>query len=45
MNRFFKFLCNLLATIVGADCDWRREAVEGGALKLSGQGKEDDHGR
>lgn len=44
MKKFFKFLFNLIASLVGADCDWRREAVDEGILDLSGQGK-DCHGR
>ena len=44
MKKFFKFLLNLIATLLGADCDWRRGAVDDGILDLSGQGK-DCHGR
>lgn len=44
MKKFFKFLFNLIATLVGADCDWRREAVDEGILDLSGQGR-DKYGR
>lgn len=44
MKKFFKFLFNLIATLVGEDCDWRREAVDEGGLDLSGQGM-DRYGR
>ena len=44
MKKFFKFLFNLIASLVGADCDWRREVVDGGACDFSGQGK-DSYGR
>ncbi len=40
MKRFFGFFFNLIATLVGADCDWRREAVDAGILDLSGQGRD-----
>lgn len=44
MKKFLNFLFNLFASLVGADCDWRRDAVDGGALDLGGQGK-DRYGR
>lgn len=40
MKKFFKFLFNLIATFLGADCEWRREAVDAGILDLSGQGRD-----
>ena len=44
MKKFFKFLFNLIASIVGADCDWRRESVDLGLCDYSGQGR-DKYGR
>lgn len=44
MKKIFRFLFNLIATLVGADCDWRREAVDEGICDFSGQGK-DCYGR
>ena len=39
MKKVLNFLFNLLATLVGADCDWRREAIDEGIIGL-GQGKD-----
>ena len=44
MKKVFKFLFNLIATLVGADCDWRRESVEEGLCDYSGQGR-DEYGK
>lgn len=44
MKKIFSFLFNLIATLVGADCDWRRESVSEGLCDFSGQGK-DSYGR
>lgn len=43
MKKVFRFLFNLLATLVGADCDWRREAIDDGIISL-GQGR-DEYGK
>lgn len=40
MSKLFKFLFNMIASIIGADCDWRREAVDEGILDFSGQGRD-----
>lgn len=39
-----KKILNLILLILGLDCDARRDAVDGGACDLSGQGK-DAYGR
>lgn len=39
MKKLFRFLFNLLATLVGADCDWRRQSVDEEICDYSGQGK------
>lgn len=40
MKKVFNILFNLIATLVGADCDWRREDVEAGIVDFSGQGRD-----
>jgi hypothetical protein len=44
MKKIFHFLFNLIATLVGADCDWQRNDVDAGIIDLSGQGR-DAYGR
>ena len=40
MKKFFKALFNIFALLLGADCEWRREAVENGWCDFSGQGRD-----
>lgn len=39
MKKVLKALYNIFACLVGADCEWRRQAVEDGALDFGGQGR------
>lgn len=39
MIKVWNWICNLVATIMGIDSDWRQEAVDAGIIDLSGQGK------
>lgn len=39
VKRFFKALFNYVMLMLGLDCKARRDAVEGGVLDLSGQGR------
>jgi hypothetical protein len=40
MKKVFRTLSNIFALLIGADCDWRREAVEEGLCDFSGQGRD-----
>lgn len=44
MKKFFRFLFNLIASLVGADCDWRRKSVDEELVSYEGQGR-DRYGR
>lgn len=47
MKRFrsvIKAIFNVFAVLIGADCEWRRQAVDDGACDFGGQGK-DKYGR
>ncbi len=44
MKKVLNFLFNLIAMLIGADCDWRREDVEAGIADFSGQGR-DEYGK
>lgn len=39
MKKVWNWICNLIATILCIDSDWRQEAVDAGIIDLSGQGK------
>lgn len=40
MKKFFKALANIFALLIGADCEWRREAIDNGIIDHSGQGRD-----
>ena len=39
MKKVFKVILEVLALLVGADCDTRRKAVDDGLCDFSGQGR------
>lgn len=39
MKKVFRVIFNILASLVGADCDWRRQSVDDGLCDYSGQGR------
>lgn len=44
MKKVFRALRNIFALLIGADCDWKREAVDNGLCDFSGEGR-DKNGR
>lgn len=40
MKKVFRVLFNILASLMGANCDWQRDAVDNGICDYSGQGRD-----